>query len=426
METNTIHYVQLIILIGGVLMDLVALGARTALRHANLARLLHFRELREPNAVRTLALLERMPHPYAGLHIMQSLCRFLVMGLVFLLLQADARLESWIGIIGWMIVGGLILAWLEWVVERRVMRDPEGWLFRWNGFIRVSTSLFAPLSSLSLLLSREKSPSGEVTTMVTEDDLKTLVDVGQQDGVLEQEESKMIQAIFRLGDTLTREIMVPRIDVQALEIGTSLSDAVDTLLKTGFSRLPVYEETIDNILGLLYAKDLLQIWRDGNEYAEIRQELLRKAYFVPEAKKVDELLGEMQGRHVHMAIVVDEYGGVAGLVTLEDIIEEIFGEIQDEYDEEEQPYIQVDDGEYIFRGRIDLDDFNEIMDCDLPSNDADTLSGFIYTRLGHVPEVGERVAQGDLLLTVEQVTNHRIRKVRAQRIGEAAEPDQEQ
>jgi CBS domain containing-hemolysin-like protein len=260
--------------------------------------------------------------------------------------------------------------------------------------------------------------------MVTEDALRTLVDVGQQNGILEQEERKMIHSIFQLDDTLIREIMVPRIDVQALEVGVSLSEAIEMLLTSGHSRVPVYEETIDNILGLLYAKDLLKVWQDGNGMADIRRDLLREPYFVPEAKMVDELLEEMQKRRVHMAIVVDEYGGVAGVVTLEDIIEEIFGEIQDEYDDDEElPYRKLENGDYLFRGRIDLDDFNEIMDGHLPNDDADTLSGFIYTRLGHVPAEGESIREAGLLLTVELVSNRRIRKVRAQRLWDTEQPD---
>jgi putative hemolysin len=225
----------------------------------------------------------------------------------------------------------------------------------------------------------------------------------------------MIYSIFQLGDTLTREIMVPRIDVLALDVNSPLEEAVDALLTSGYSRVPVYEDTIDNILGVLYGKDLLKVWRQENGQLESLRAVLREPYFIPEAKKVDELLAEMQSKHVHMAIVVDEYGGVAGVVTLEDIIEEIFGEIQDEYDQEEQPYQVLTDGDYIFRGRIDLDDFNQIMDTTLPVDEADTLGGFIYTRLGHVPMAGESVEEDGLLLTVELVSSRRIRKVRAQR-----------
>jgi CBS domain containing-hemolysin-like protein len=174
----------------------------------------------------------------------------------------------------------------------------------------------------------------------------------------------------------------------------------------------VYQDSVDNILGLVYAKDLLRVWREGNQTVSLHT-LLRPAYFVPEAKKINELLEEMQIRRVHMAIIVDEYGGVAGLVTLEDIVEEILGEIQDEYDQgEELPYQPLGDGEYLFQGRIDLDDFNEVMSSNL-IKEADTLGGFIYNSIGRVPAVGDAVQIENLLLTVEQVSGRRIRKVRA-------------
>ncbi len=399
------------------ILDLAAIAARTALRHSSLARLIHLRELKKPHAASSLELLEKMPHPYAGLHLAQSLFRFILIGGVYYFFQQNELIVSLVEVIGIVLIVGLVVTWLEWIIERIVLRDPESWVLRFTGFVRYISLIFYPFISISLLLTQETAQPNEKTSMVTEDALKTLVDVGQKDGILEVEERKMIHSIFQLGDTLVREIMVPRIDVQALEIGTPLSDAIDNLLSSGFSRTPIYEETIDNILGLLYAKDLLQVWQEGNSTADIRRDLLREPYYVPEAKKVDELLGEMQKRRVHMAIVVDEYGGVAGVVTLEDIVEEIFGEIQDEYDVgEELPYRVLENGDYLFRGRIDLDDFNEIMDCNLPNDEADTLSGYIYTRLGHVPIAGENIRDEELVLTVETVSNRRIRKVRAQRI----------
>ncbi|MBM3145556.1 MAG: HlyC/CorC family transporter [Chloroflexi bacterium] len=395
--------------------DLIAIAARAAMRHSSLARLIHLRELNEPHAGHTLAVLEKMPRSYAALHIAQSLLRFVLLGMVYFLIRQDARLDTFVEAVGIFLIVGLVVAWLEWMIERRVVRNPEQWALRLTGWIRYINLIFYPLASLSLIFSRETSRPDENIGAVTEDTLKTLVDVGQKDGILEVGERKMIHSIFQLGDTLTREIMVPRIDVQGLEIGASLSEAVAFLLSSGFSRVPVYEETIDNVLGLLYAKDLLQFWQEENGAADIRRDLLREAYFVPEAKKVGELLEEMQKRRTHMAIVVDEYGGVAGVVTLEDIIEEIFGEIQDEYDEEEElPFRKLENGDYLFRGRIDLDDFNDLMGCNLPRDEADTLSGFIYARLGHVPAVGESVRDANLLLTVELVSNRRIRKVRAQ------------
>jgi CBS domain containing-hemolysin-like protein len=207
--------------------------------------------------------------------------------------------------------------------------------------------------------------------------------------------------------------MIPRIDLLALDADTSLEEAILALNKSGHSRVPVYEESIDNVIGLLYAKDLLRAHIEGQNIQSLRN-LLRPAYFVPEAKKVDELLREMQARSIHMALVVDEYGGIAGLVTLEDIVEEIVGEIRDEYDAgEEQLYEKVSDNEYIFHGRIDLDDFNSVMNTDLPKDAADTLGGYIYSQIGRVPTGGEQVEAGNLVLTVEMVSGRRIRRVRA-------------
>jgi CBS domain containing-hemolysin-like protein len=282
--------------------------------------------------------------------------------------------------------------------------------------------LLVPLAFSSDAQNGSETPIG----LVTEDELKSMVDAGQEDGVLESGERRMIYSIFALGDTLAREIMVPRIDMQALDVNTPLPAAVDALLDSGHSRVPVYEENVDNTLGLLYAKELLRAWREDLDPTSLRG-LLRPAYFVPEAKKVDELLAEMQSKRIHMAIVVDEYGGVAGLVTLEDVVEEILGEIQDEYDvAEEAPYQKLADGSYVFLGRLGLDDFNEIFGAGLSSDETDTLGGYIYHQLGHVPNTGEEVRRGDVVLRVEQVSGRRIKKVSAQRLRPALQDDEEE
>jgi CBS domain containing-hemolysin-like protein len=309
----------------------------------------------------------------------------------------------------------VLLFWIEWVVDSLVGMNAEMWLMRLGTLIRILETLLYPLLLLPMALSRRKGMEVDLAGAVTQDELKSMVDAGHQEGLLELDERKMIYSIFRLGDTLAREIMVPRTYVTAFDANQTLSQAADAFMDTGHSRVPVYEETVDNIIGLLYAKDLLRVWREGNSSESLRS-LLRPAYFIPEAKKVDELLAEMQSQRIHMAVVVDEYGGTAGLVTLEDIVEEIVGEIQDEYDlSEELPYQEIDKNEYLFQGRINLDDFNELMGSHLPIDEADTLGGFMYGQIGRVPLGGERVEFGDLLLTVEQVSGRRIRKVRAQR-----------
>ncbi len=363
----------------------------------------------DPEAARTLALLPLSPHMRASLNLLLLLSRFSLALLVFL--AANKYLVA-----GWVvpIVIGLafLLFWIEWAVERKALRNTEGWSLRLTMFVRI-LAVITWIFLLPLDWLREPVDYVEPANIVTEDELKTLVDAGQEEGIFEQEERRMIYSIFQLSDTLAREIMVPRIDMLALEVNTPLPQAVDALLESGYSRAPIYEDTVDKTIGLLYTKDLLKVWREGNQVGSLK-DLIRPAYFVPEAKKVDELLAELQNRRVHMAIVVDEYGGVAGLVTLEDIVEEIVGEIRDEYDQGEEALFEGPyEGEYVFLGRIDLDDFNEIMQSRLSKDDADTLGGFIYSELGRVPTVGEVLLVDNLELVVEQVTARRILKVRA-------------
>jgi CBS domain containing-hemolysin-like protein len=205
--------------------------------------------------------------------------------------------------------------------------------------------------------------------------------------------------------------MIPRIDIVALDVESTLDQALDVVIRAGHSRIPTYEDTIDNIVGVLYAKDLLQLWRDRRENVSLREEL-RTPYFVPESKPLDELLEEMQQRKVHMVIVVDEYGGTAGVATLEDIVEEIVGEIQDEYDAEEPIVEQAGDREFIFNARVDLDDVNRLMGTAFPTEMGDTLGGFVYSQLGKVPVPGEMVRFDGLVVEVLTVTGRRIRKVR--------------
>jgi putative hemolysin len=346
-------------------------------------------------------------------------------GLLTFLLSVQSTPHPWLTIVA---LGGaaLIILGIEMIIEGRVKRNPDEWNLRLHPFTRTVTYLFYPLLSITMEAPRPLIRPETGLNELTDEELRSLVDSTPEEGILEQEERKMIYSIFRLGNTLAREIMVPRIDVTALEVQTTLDQAVDILMKTGHSRMPVYEESIDNILGLLYAKDILPVWREKTHSTSLR-ELLRPAYFVPEAKKVDELLSEMQARRIHMAVVVDEYGGVAGIVTLEDIVEEIVGEIQDEYDQaEESPYQVLEGGEYIFQGRVDLDDFNEIMGSYLPREEADTIGGFIYNRVGRVPSSGENLQIENLLLTVDLVSGRRIRKVRAQWVSHGQEGEKEE
>ncbi len=251
---------------------------------------------------------------------------------------------------------------------------------------------------------------------VTEEELRLLVTVGEEEGVLEEEETDMINSIFEFADTTVREVMIPRIDMVTLPSTATVDEAVDLALQGGFSRIPVYEESvgIDEIIGILYTKDMLRQLREGHNTLPIR-ELVRPAYFVPETKKLDDLLHEIRQRRVHMVIVVDEYGSVAGLVTIEDLVEEIVGDIQDEYDREEVLFERVNESEYIFDAKISIDDFNEVMDTNLENEYYDTLGGFLYDKLDKIPVAGDTITHENITYTVLATRGRRITKVRVVR-----------
>ena len=397
-------------------LDLFTIAFRTALLNASLARLLALREEMEAKVNRAVSLLHAPQEWLAASNLLQLMTRFFGASLLLaLFFPQNLAFSSMLMMLGILLLAAMVVFWLEWVLEAVVTHHPEAWAMRLAPYVRTLTVILSPLLLLPLAFGRRKGESQEPVSTVTEEELKSMVDAGHEGGVLEGDERQMIYSIFELGDTLVREIMLPRIYINALDVSTPLQEAVDKLIKSGHSRVPVYQESVDNILGLLYAKDLLKVWRKGDQIASLRS-LLRPATFIPEAKKVDKLLEEMQTGHVHMAMVVDEYGGIAGLVTLEDIFEEIVGEIQDEYDQsEEAPYTEVGDGEYVFQGRVDLRDFNEVMGSQLPTEETETLGGFIYEQVGRVPTSGESLQVGDINLTIEQVIGRRIRKVRAKK-----------
>ncbi len=249
---------------------------------------------------------------------------------------------------------------------------------------------------------------------VTEEELRLLVSVGEKEGILEEEETEMIRSIFEFADTTVREVMIPRIDMVTLESDATVDEAIDLAMQGGFSRIPVYEESIDNIIGVLYTKDMLRQLREEHDTLPIR-DFVRSAYFVPETKKLDDLLREIRQKRIHMVIVVDEYGSVAGLVTIEDLVEEIIGDIQDEYDREEMLFEQINENEYVFDAKISVDEFNELMDTDLADEDYDTLGGFLYAQLDKIPIAGDSSTYKDLTFTVLSTRGRRITKVRVER-----------
>ncbi len=242
------------------------------------------------------------------------------------------------------------------------------------------------------------------------EELIALADAAVEDDVLEQGERDLIESVIGFGDIVVREVMVPRTDMTTLDRTTSVATALEISSAAGYSRLPVVGENIDDVMGLVYVKDLIRAELDGQDQRLVA-EILRPSRFVPETKRVAPLLREMQHHSFHMAVVVDEYGGVAGLVTLEDLIEEIVGEIVDEFDVEEPLVERQPDGSLTVDGRILITDLNQIADLELPEGDFDTVAGFVFDRFGRVPNEGEKVDSDGYTLRVERVQARRITKV---------------
>jgi len=244
--------------------------------------------------------------------------------------------------------------------------------------------------------------------IVTEEELIGMPGAGEEEAV--EEEKELIHSIFEFGDTIVREVMVPRMDMVAVSSDAPVEEVLSLIIREGHSRIPVYEDTIDNIIGIVYAKDLLIQMSKGAIDMPIKG-VMRPAYYVPESKKVDELLRELQKKRLHMAIVVDEYGGTAGLVTIEDLLEEIVGEIFDEYDLEETLIEYIDERTIRMDARVNIDDANEILNTNLSTDDIDTVGGFVYSLFGRIPSPGETARFENLTFQVEKVIGRRISKI---------------
>ena len=248
---------------------------------------------------------------------------------------------------------------------------------------------------------------GTQQVFVTRDEIEQFVKIGEESGALEASERRMIDGIIDFDETRVHEIMIPRTDMIAIEAEDTLAEAVKIFIDEGHSRIPVYEESPDNIIGILYVKDTLKNLLDADLTCEVRN-LLRKPIFVPETIRTAELLENMRREHIHIAIIVDEYGGVAGLVTMEDILEQIVGEIQDEYDQETPEIQKLDDGSYLVQGGISLEKLNDALGTEFESEDAESLGGLVLTLSGSFPEAGEVFECDGWKIKVEALEDHRI------------------
>jgi putative hemolysin len=393
----------------------LAAAAQAALVYIDRARLRH---MLEEGTARASALLRLLNEPSSSLStilVVHTLALCVAAATAFWIDQSVWATTPWLAVVlaALQLIALLLMQFLGRVLA---LARPEQVALTFVRPVevlnRVLFLFLIPLSALDRTLRPLLGVPRGLTPADAEDRLRHLVE-GNAD--LEEDERDMITSVIELGEQPVREVMVPRIDIVAAPASSTVRDVLDRIVDSGHSRIPIYEGSIDNVTGVVYAKDLLKFLRDGSQSAPV-QPLAREASYVPETKKVDDLLHEMQQSRVHVAIVVDEYGGTAGLITIEDLIEEIVGEIRDEYDVEEAKIEEVSDSEALFDARVTIRDVNDTLDLDIEDEDFDTLGGLLYHELGKVPNVGDEVRVDGAVVTVLSTTGRRVRKVRVTKV----------
>lgn len=281
---------------------------------------------------------------------------------------------------------------------------------------KISSPVVKTLTYATNLVARILGGTNNVeNSQITEEEIRLMINVGEEKGIFQETETDMINSIFEFDDTVAKEVMTPRTDIVAVSVDTSIDEILEIIIEENFSRIPVYEDSTDNIIGILYIKDIFALIRKNAEWKISLKDIVRPVYFVPEYKKIDELFKEMQKSKTHIAIVIDEYGGTAGLITIEDLLEEIVGNIFDEYDDVVLDYEKIDENTYIVSGMLSVSDINDIMDTALPEEEFDTISGIVLSLSGKMPDVGDEVQFGTTSLRVEEVDDKRISRIKIQK-----------
>jgi len=414
------HYLLILAIL--VLFQTVLALAYAAMNNMRQTTIKEWADEGQPQAQRALKLLASRTR----LSLSYFLCRtlmtvgitvFLTVYILPTLLPLGSIISIEVALVALILITGFLLAVMTDAVPEGVGSQYSESLFGFSvSVLRLLVIIFTPLTILLLSVSRLVASlfgGSEMVNTVTEEEIMTLVSAGHTDGTIETGEKDMIYSILQLNETWVRELMTPRIDIVALDVDSNVSDALTTLIESGFSRIPVYDENIDDLIGILYAKDLLGLWQKGHtSNGHAIRELLRPAYFIPETKRASELLRELQNRNVHMAIVVDEYGGTAGLITIENLIEEIVGDIRDEFDQnEEDEYTQNGIDEYLIDGSMNIDDFNMLSGLELENEENDTIGGYVYTELGRVPTLEDTIETDTMILHVRELDGRRVKKV---------------
>jgi magnesium and cobalt exporter, CNNM family len=394
--------------------SIITAAGETAFTKLNKVRALTLQEEGRKGATRLVRLLDHPERTLNVLLLIMMAAHFGVASLVALIVEHHF---GGAGVVAGTIIEVLIFFVLAEVAPKTyaILHTDEA-ATKLSGFMWV-LSRFPPLrvitrvliSMANVVLPGKGLKKGPYTT---EEEIRTLADVAADEEVIEREERRLIHSIFEFGDTVVREVMIPRPDMVGIESDATVDDALQKAINAGFSRLPAYGEGPDDILGLIYLKDIIRRTRENGDGHGTVRDLVRPAVFVPEQKKVAELLREMQQDKFHMAVVIDEYGGTAGLVTLEDLLEEIVGEIVDEYDVEAPRVERLPDGGLRVAGGTPIDEVNELLEIELPETDWDTVGGLMFNLLGHVPVEGETVDFQGLEFRAERVQRRRILVVR--------------
>lgn len=409
-------WIEFIIIVVALVLAAFAASAETSLTSISRVRLRHLCEEGNPRA-QMIEKLHKDPNAYLSTILILNTVAIIVASSAATLLALHLYREKAAEWLVSLLLSLFILIVCEIAPKTLALQRSERVGLALAPVVTLATTIMRPivgvLTGITKVLVRPFGKPQVKGPFVTEEELKLLVSVGEEEGVLEEQEREMIHGIFEMGDMRVREVMVPRTDLVAIEVNRPVKDAVELVVKHGHTRIPVYEGNLDNILGVLYAKDLLKAVAQGNPGT--LREIARKPYFTPESNKVQDVLRDLRKNRVHMAIVVDEYGGTAGAVTIEDILEEIVGPIQDEYDVGEEDEIQfISPNEVVLDGRVSVDDVNELLRLDMPSEDFDTIGGYVQSQLGAAPRVGATMSLGNARLKVEAVRGARIKKVRIQ------------
>jgi gliding motility-associated protein GldE len=390
-------------------------GSETALISLNKFRLRKLVEEKQKNAL----LLERMlKHPnkmLAAILVGNNLVNVAIAAIITSL-SIDAFGSTGVGIATG-IATLLILIFGEVVPKSFATKNAEK-LSLWSAKpVQITITIFSPIVRLFTILTDAilKITGGEARYhFVSEEELKLLMDLGAEEGVIEEAEKEMIHGVFEFGETMVREIMTQRTDMNRVNVSKGFSEVLEFVIETGHSRIPVYEGNIDNIIGILYAKDLFQHMKDRETF-DLRK-AIRPAFFVPETKNLDDLFREMRAKKVQIAVVLDEYGGTSGVVTLEDLLEEIVGEISDEYDVEEHPVQIIDEDTCVVDAKMPIEEVGELLDTKLEKDGQESIGGLVFSLFDRIPKEKDTINAGGLAFTVEEMIGKRISKLKIKKM----------